>query len=76
MEDFGWLFLLVIAGWALVYAFVVERRRSRDAEESRERVALLEKRLDVLHSQVERLQRGAPAAVEAAHQSTGLALNQ
>jgi hypothetical protein len=67
MEDFGWL-IFIIAAWALIYAFVVERRRSRDAEQAGEKIALLEKRLGGLHGQVEKLLREAPGAVEAAAQ--------
>src|SRR5215472_16196319 len=59
MEDFGWL-ILIIAVWALVYAFVVDRRRRRDLEESGAKLTLLGQELENLSRHVEKLQHVPP----------------
>jgi Predicted membrane protein (DUF2339)/zinc-ribbon domain len=69
MDDGFALFLLfVLALWALIYAFVIERRRHRDAAAADEKFKILTRQVDFIEQS---LRRGARTALpaEAAHPS-------
>src|SRR5262245_56685204 len=51
MEDASW-FLFIIAFWALIYAWVVDKRRRSDAETAQEKFELLQRDFAILEQRV------------------------
>jgi hypothetical protein len=66
MDNTSWFYLFAMALWALVYAWVIDRRRRRDAADTEEKFKQVVKNLELVEQRLRTLQFNEPPRTAAA----------